>query len=96
MLIENAITKLEQLLANQEQKELGTQLRSTLDKAIKPLLIAVIQESVGVEVVDLFSDTTLENKRTGIMVILAEPPKFRPASFMKKAAKKTLEQEEEN
>ena len=90
ILIENAITKLEQLLANQQQKELSKQLRTTLDKTLQPLLIALIQDIVEVEVVDLFSDTTLETKRTGIMVILSEPPKFRPAKFMKKAAKKNL------
>ena len=90
ILIENAITKLEQLLANQEQKELTKQLRSTLDRTLQPLLIALIQDVVEVAVIDLFSDTTLENKRTGIMVILSESPKFRPANFMKKAAKKNL------
>jgi len=77
LILEDAVTQPEQLLANQGEKDLTEKVRSDLDAAIKPQLRELIQEILGVEVVDLLSDTTLETKREGIIAVLAETPQFR-------------------
>lgn len=77
LILEEAVTKPEQLLANQGEETLTKQVRSDLHTAIKPLLRERIQEILGVEVVDLLNDTTLETKREGIIALLAEAPRFR-------------------
>ncbi|MEQ9671227.1 DUF2294 domain-containing protein [Coleofasciculus sp. G2-EDA-02] len=77
LILEDAVTQPEQLLANQGEEALTQQVRSDLNAAIKPLLRELIQEILGVEVIDLLSDTTLETKRVGIIAVLAEPPQCR-------------------
>ncbi|XGV97267.1 MAG: DUF2294 domain-containing protein [Leptolyngbya sp. BL-A-14] len=79
IVLEKSITQPEQLLANQGKDELVAQLHSELDEAIQPHLKALIEEVVGVSVVDLLSDATFETERTGIIAILAEAPQLRDA-----------------
>jgi uncharacterized protein YbcI len=80
IVLEDAITPPEQLLVNSGQEELAEQVRSDLDKAIQPQLKALIEEVVGVPVIDLLSDATLETGRTGTIAVLAKLPKLRNAS----------------
>lgn len=79
IVLEKSITQPEQLLANQGKNELVEQLHSDLDEAIQPHLKALIEEVVGVSVIDFLSDATLETERTGMIVILAEAPQLRDA-----------------
>lgn len=80
IVLEKSITQPEQLLANQGKNELVVQLHSELDEAIQPQLKALIEEVVGVSVIDFLSDATLETERTGMIVILAEAPQLRDAA----------------
>ncbi|MEQ9232614.1 DUF2294 domain-containing protein [Coleofasciculus sp. E2-BRE-01] len=77
LILEDAVTQPEQLLANQGEEALTQQVRSDLNAAIKPLLRERIQDVLAVEVVDLLSDTTLETKRLGIIAVLADNPQLR-------------------
>lgn len=77
IVLEQSVTQPEQLLAEQGKSELAEQLRSELDDAMQPQLRALIEEVVGVEVIDLLSDATVETERTGIIAILAEAPRLR-------------------
>ncbi|MBW4692373.1 MAG: DUF2294 domain-containing protein [Lyngbya sp. HA4199-MV5] len=77
IVLEKSVTQPEQLLAEQGKHELVEQLRSELDDAIQPQLKALIEEVVGVEVIDLLSDATVATERTGIIAILAEAPNLR-------------------
>lgn len=86
LILEDAVTQTEQLLANQSEESLTKQVRSDLNAAIKPLLKELIEEILGVEVVDLLSDSTLETKRVGIIAVLGENPQFRPSSSSSKQA----------
>lgn len=79
IVLEQALTQPEQLLADQGKNELAEKLHSELDDAIQPQLKALIEDVVGVEVIDLLSDATLETARAGIIAILAEAPKLRDA-----------------
>ncbi len=80
IVLEDSITQPEQLLVKSGQEELAEQVRSELDEALQPQLKALIEEVVGVTVVDLLSDAKLETGRTATVVILSETPQLRPSS----------------
>ncbi|WP_416672415.1 DUF2294 domain-containing protein [Egbenema bharatensis] len=83
IVIENSITQPEQMLAQAEQNDLASEVRSGLDNAIQPQLIRLIEEIAGVTVVDLLSDATLESGRTGIIAILDNMPTVRCSNSRK-------------
>ncbi|MBD2463779.1 DUF2294 domain-containing protein [Oscillatoria sp. FACHB-1407] len=93
IVLEEAITQPEQLLANSGQEELAEQVRGDLDKALRPQLVQLIEETVGVSVTDMLSDATLETGRTGTIAILSAPPQVRPNSEPKVKKSKASESE---
>lgn len=80
IILEDSITKPEKILVNSGEQELAEQVRSELDEAIQPQLKALIEEVVGVAVIDLLSNAKLETGRTATVVILAEIPQIRNSS----------------
>lgn len=87
VIVEDSITQPEQLLANSGQAELAEQVRADLDKAIKPQLKALIEEVLGVSVLDILSDATLETGRTGIIAVLDVTPEVRNPDSVPKVKK---------
>ncbi len=77
IILEDSITQPEQLLVNSGQEKLAEQVRSELDEALQPQLKSLIEEVVGVAVIDLLSNAKLETGRTATVVILAQTPNFR-------------------
>lgn len=77
VLMEDAITQPEQLLAENGNAELAAQVRVDLDKAFQPQLQATIEEIVGVAVLDIIGSAKLETGRFGTIVILESAPKLR-------------------
>ncbi len=80
IVLEDSITQPEQLLVNSGQEELAEQVRSELDEALQPQLKSLIEEVVGVAVVDLLSNAKLDTGRTATVVILAKTPQVRDHS----------------
>jgi uncharacterized protein YbcI len=80
IILEDSITKPEQLLVQNDREELAEQVRSDLDEVIQPLLKALIEEIVGVSVIDLLSDAKMDTGRSGTIAVLAEKPQIRNAS----------------
>ena len=80
IILEDSITKPENILVNSGEQELAEQVRSELDSAIQPQLKALIEEVVGVAVIDLLSNAKLETGRTATVVILAKIPQIRNSS----------------
>ncbi len=80
IILEGSITQPEQLLFKTGQEELAEQVRSELDEAIQPQLKALIEQVVGVPVIDLLSDAKLETGRTATIAILAATPQVRNPS----------------
>ncbi|NJP08720.1 MAG: DUF2294 domain-containing protein [Leptolyngbyaceae cyanobacterium RU_5_1] len=74
ILLENSVTQPEQLLANSGKEELVEKVHLTLNEAIEPQIKELIEEVVGVSVVDLLSEAKLETERTGMIAVLAEAP----------------------
>jgi uncharacterized protein YbcI len=77
IVLEDSITKPEQLLRENGQEQLAEKVRNDLDKALHPQLSAMIQEIVGIKVVDIFSDATFDTGRSGTIVVLEEAPQLR-------------------
>ncbi len=88
IILENSITNAEGLLLEEGQQELARQVRSNLDEAIGPKLIALIEEILNVKVTDLLSDSTLETGRTGTIAVLANTPEVRNPESIPKVKKK--------
>lgn len=80
LIIEDSITKPEQLLVEEGEVSLVKQVRADLDTALRPQLESLIQEVLGQKVVDLMSDVTLETGRTGIIIVLSEAPQVRKSA----------------
>jgi uncharacterized protein YbcI len=87
LIIEDSITPPEQLLADRGQADLAEKVRSELDEAIKPGLKALIEDVLGVSVLDLLSDATLETGRTGIIAVLEVTPEVRNPDAVPKIKK---------
>ena len=77
ILLEDSVTKPEQLLAQSGKEELAEQVRSDIDEVIQPQLKALIEEVMGIAVIDLLSDAKLDTGRTGSIAILADKPQIR-------------------
>ncbi len=76
IVLDNFMTRPVQLLAEQGKKELAQQVRFTLNKALEPQLKALIEEVVGVPVIDWLSDAKLESGHIGTIAILAATPEL--------------------
>jgi uncharacterized protein YbcI len=77
IVLENSITKPEQVLMENGQEDLAEKVRGDLDKALGPELKALIEEIVGVSVIDVLSDAKLDTGRAGTIAVLEETPQFR-------------------
>jgi uncharacterized protein YbcI len=77
IVLENSITQPEQLLVDSGKEKLVEELHTSIERTIEPQLSKLIEEVVGVAVVDLLSDATLKTKRTGMIAILSGEPLMR-------------------
>lgn len=77
IVIEDSVTQPEQILAKEGKHDLAEEVHSGLDEAIRPELSTVIGDILGVGVVDLLTDTTLNTGRTGIIAVLESNPVVR-------------------
>lgn len=74
IVIDGCLTQPEKILLNKGHSELAQQVRLDLNKVIQTEMQQVIEDVLGVPVIDLLSDATLETGRTGLIVILATAP----------------------
>ncbi len=84
IVLEDSITKTEQVLVASGQEDLAEQVRDDLDKAFNPQLTELIQEVIGIEVVDVLTDATLKTGRMGTIAVLADTPQFREPQATRK------------
>lgn len=75
--VENSITPIERLLDNSYDDDFVRHLRNRIDIIIKNELLSNLGNILGVEVIDLTINTTLDNNYTGVVAWLAETPKVR-------------------
>jgi uncharacterized protein YbcI len=77
IILENSVTQVEQLLASRGKEELVEELHAQVKDAIEPQVQQVIEEVVGIPVIDLLSDAKLKTERTAMIAMLSEAPQTR-------------------
>lgn len=77
IVLEDSITKPEQLLAENGQEELAKQVRSELNDMIQVPLKELLEELLKIPVLDLLTNAKLETGRTGTIAVLERAPQFR-------------------
>lgn len=80
LVIEDSVTKPEQLLVEQGDADLAERVREDLSTALRPQIVELIESTLEREVVDILTDATLATGRTSVVLILSEPPEMRPAA----------------
>lgn len=87
IILENSLTLPEQLLVEEGEVELAEKVRVDLNQAMRPQIKSLLESVLGVAVVDLLSDATLETERTGIIVVLSAAPGVRNPDAIPKMKK---------
>ncbi len=77
ILIEDSITRPEQLLAQSGQQRLAQRVRENINHVLQLQLKQLIEEVVKVPVIDLMIDSALKTSRTSTVAILAATPTTR-------------------
>lgn len=75
IVMEDSVTKTEQLLTQNNQEDLAKEFRSVLNQAFQSQWIELIETSMEVTIVDFFFDTTISTGRTGAIAIFDLEPK---------------------
>ncbi|MEG4279094.1 DUF2294 domain-containing protein [Microcoleus sp. MON1_C1] len=91
IVVENGLTQPEKLLAENGQQDLALQVRTQLESLLELPLKELIQKVLGVGVIDLLRDATLETGRTGTIAILDSAPQVRASNYKSKTQPKPLE-----
>lgn len=91
IVLENMITRSEAFLVSNERAEFAHEIRNQLDITMRPQIIALIEEVVGVNVNTILCDTDINNSVSGIIAILETLPAIRDVESIPKAktSKKT-------
>ena len=91
IVVENPITQPEQLLVQSGKRELAEQVRFNIHKAFQPQLKVLIEDVIGVELIELVGDSQLHTGRTIIIAILAATPKMiTPSTLAKTKQQQTV------
>lgn len=77
IILEDSMTPAEQLLLQEGKEDSVEQLRSDINEVIRPQLKAEIEQILGISVLDLLSDATLQTGRMGLIVVLERTPSLR-------------------
>ena len=92
IVIEEAITAVEKTLIDEEHEyKVAKKINSAINEAIKSKLKDILREVLAVEVDDILLDSSLESKRTGMIVTLTQPPLVRYRKSTLKIKEKTTE-----
>lgn len=75
IVMENTVTRSEQMLNEANQQELAQQVRNVLNQILLPQVKALVEEIVQVQIVDFLTDTSLVTGRTGAIAIWEDLPK---------------------
>ena len=77
IVLEDSVTQPEKLLAEEGQVKLAQQVHDDLNTAMRPQIKELVGDILGVEIIDIMSDATLETGRTGIIIVLSTMPAVR-------------------
>lgn len=81
IVVDNPVTQPERLLLTNGKQEFAELLRFNINKAFQPQLKTLIEDVVGVSVIDLLGDSKIQTGRTSIVAILAATPQESDSSY---------------
>jgi uncharacterized protein YbcI len=90
IVLEKSLTRCEQLLLDSGREEFASNLRSQLNAALKPQLIELIQQVLGVSIIALLSDTDLKSGTSGMIFVLEDVPQIRDLESIPKMKKEKM------
>ena len=82
IVLNEALTPVEQSLLAQEKKELVEQIRREMSLIFRPKLIQLIEETVEVKAIEILTDISYVSNKASILVILSELPKVRSSESL--------------
>jgi uncharacterized protein YbcI len=91
IVLEEVATPSEQFLIENDQDDVAKAFRSNLDEALRPQLIALIEEVVATHVEALMFDTDLETGFSGVTVVLSDYPPVRDLETIPKTRRNRSE-----
>ncbi|MBD2256012.1 DUF2294 domain-containing protein [Pseudanabaena sp. FACHB-2040] len=77
VVIEDVVTQPEKLLNDSGDIALVEQIRLRIDEIIRPHLQELVEDILGVAVLDFLSDVTINTGRGGMIIILERAPTLR-------------------
>lgn len=81
---DEALTPLEKNLWQYGKKSLSEEIRLEINRIIKPKLIQLIENTIAVKTEEILSNVTFSSNKSGILVILSEPPQVRNSELIPK------------
>ena len=81
IVLDEALTPVEQSLLAQEKIELVEQIRREMSLIFRPKLIQLIEETVEVKAIEILTDISYVSNKAGILVVLSELPKVRSSAL---------------
>jgi uncharacterized protein YbcI len=88
IVIDNAITTVEQTLAESNELDTVKKLNSAINQSIKQKIKTLIEETLRVDVNDILFDSDIETYRTGAILTLAKLPQVRNPESIPKSKRK--------
>ena len=84
IVMDGALSPLEKSLLDRGKHETIARLREETFLVFRPKLSELIEEIVGVKIIEILSDTTFTSNKTGTLVVLSELPKVRSSKALPK------------
>ena len=81
---DDALTPLEKTLWTAGKQELTSEIRSEIDRIIEPKLVSLVENIVEVKIEEVLCNAAFEANKSGILLILSEPPSVRNPQFLPK------------
>lgn len=94
IIAENTVTAIERILQNNSQSELASEIRTAISEAFAVRLGQKITEVMGLQVIDLICDSSLDSGYLGAIAFLEKAPDTRLAKKERYQNKSVLLKEE--
>lgn len=87
---DEALTPLEKNLWGLGKEDLSEKIRFEINELMKPKLVELLENMLSVKIEEILNEVTFSINKSGILVILSEPPAVRNAKSLPKYKKKLV------
>ena len=85
---DDPLTPIEKNLWEFGEKSLSAEIRCEINSIIKPKLVELIESIISVKIEEILSNVTFKTNKSGILVILSEPPQVSNLELLPKTTSK--------